>query len=210
MPEKERVVALVDGFNLYHAILKHQDPKLKWLSLHTLVKMHLLKQTQELAEVYYFTAFAHWNPDKVKRHSTYISALENEGAKIVLGEFKLKTERCRAVCKKEYKHHEEKMTDVNIALHLLKLAVLDRFDTAFLVTGDNDLVPAIKTVMDMYPHKKITVLLPPFAQAMSLINQKDHANFNHMTIKRKALEDSQLPAKITLEGAIVHRPVLWS
>ena len=41
---------------------------------------------------------------------------------------------------------EEKKTDVNISSHMLVNAFTDRFDTAFLISGDSDLVPPIEMI----------------------------------------------------------------
>ena len=44
----------------------------------------------------------------------------------------------------------EKMTDVNIATHLIIDAFQDRYDMAMLISGDSDLVPPIKAVHSLY------------------------------------------------------------
>ena len=59
---KKRVVAFVDGFNLYHAIdnLNEFGPYdyLKWINLHTLVETFVPAPDFDLVAVKYFSAFA--------------------------------------------------------------------------------------------------------------------------------------------------------
>jgi hypothetical protein len=65
--------------------------------------------------VYYFSAYAVWQPRKVGRHIAYVKALRAVGVTVVLGQFKQKDRRCPA-CNHTWVGHEEKETDVNIAI----------------------------------------------------------------------------------------------
>ena len=66
---------------------------------------------------------------------------------------------CRACgCRTRY---AEKMTDVKIAVQLLKDAVDSLFDRAYLVSRDADLAPAIRAALDRSNKSQIFVLLPP-------------------------------------------------
>ncbi len=67
-----------------------------------------------------------------------------------MGVFKAKDRACRN-CESAWTDHEEKETDVNIALHLLRDAHQDRFDRALLISGDSDLVPAVRMVRALFP-----------------------------------------------------------
>ena len=68
----ERVAAFIDGFNLYHAILNLRAPHLKWLDLWALSDAFVLRRTQLLTDVYYFSAYATWLPGAYRRHRTYV------------------------------------------------------------------------------------------------------------------------------------------
>jgi uncharacterized LabA/DUF88 family protein len=65
---------------------------------------------------------------------------------------------------------EEKRTDVNIAVYLLKLAIQDIFDTAIIITGDTDLIPAMDATMNLFPTKRIGIIFPPNRATESLKN----------------------------------------
>ena len=73
--QKVRISAFIDGFNLYHAIDDLDRNELKWLNLRTLLEEFIDKKTQVLGDVYYFSAYADWHPDKRRRHMAYVRAL---------------------------------------------------------------------------------------------------------------------------------------
>ena len=83
IPQKERVIAYIDGFNLYFGMLNAGFDNCKWLNLKLLVN-NLLQSNQELISVKYFTSRVGNNPDKQKRQATYIEALESIGVKIFM------------------------------------------------------------------------------------------------------------------------------
>jgi hypothetical protein len=78
---KERVIVYVDGFNLYFGMRDAGFVNCKWLNISLLIN-NLLQANQELQEIKYFTSRVSNNPDKQKRQSTYIEALESVGIKI--------------------------------------------------------------------------------------------------------------------------------
>ncbi|MBM4158537.1 MAG: NYN domain-containing protein [Ignavibacteria bacterium] len=200
-----KIIFFIDGFNLYHALLNNPAyNKYKWLNYYRLAQCYIAKK-DDLIDVYWFTALAIWNKDKVKRHKIYIKALENAGVKIVRGEFKKKTRKCR-ICHKSYSSYEEKQTDVNMALYLFKLAIQDKFDKAFLISGDSDLIPSIKTVKETFPDKQITVILPLGGRSESLKQSAD----SYMKMKEKHLQSSQFPETIIMKnGEIITKPKEW-
>lgn len=165
----DRVIAFVDGFNVYHSLDGVCD-EYKWLNYSALANAFIAKSKERLRKIYYFSALAKWNPDKVSRHQNYIRALEFSGVDIVLGKFKKVTKRCRALCKREYSTFEEKETDVNIAIYLLKLAMLDEYDKAIIFSCDSDLVPAVKAVRQVAPQKHIQVIISYNRSAEDLKN----------------------------------------
>ena len=57
--------------------------------------------------------------------------------------------------------HEEKHTDVNVAITLLEKAMTNLFDRAYLLSEDNDYVPVVKRVKELYPEKEIIICPPP-------------------------------------------------
>ena len=200
-----RVSVFVDGFNVYHALdEKPQYHKYKWLDYRALAQCYVGGR-ETLTEVYCFTALATWNPDKVKKHRLYLRALEKQGVRIVMGKFKRKDRRCR-VCRKDYRTFEEKLTDVNIAIHLFRGAYLDEYDKAILITGDSDILPAVEAVRDIFPTKPVGVVIPIGRRAEELKQACD----SHFKMKERHLAKSQLPEMVD-GGALgdLNRPTSW-
>ena len=154
-----RVVTYVDGFNLYHALDDLKEPSLKWLDLWSL-SASLVRPNEHLVGVKYFSAFATWLPGPFARHRQYVKALESVGVQAVMGRFKEKPRQCNN-CHARWTSHEEKETDVNVAIHLIKDVLKNEFDRAIIISADSDLVPAVKMAQQHDRTKEISVVAPP-------------------------------------------------
>jgi len=84
------------------------------------------------------------------------------GIEPIMGRFKPKDVDC-PVCNAVFVKHEEKETDVAIATKLLEVLSLKQCETVVLVTGDTDLVPAIKIAKSLFPGN-IVLFAFPFAR----------------------------------------------
>ena len=73
--KKERVIAYVDGFNLYFGMKAGGWNDTLWLNIQKLAH-ELLKPHQVLLHTKYFTSRVRNNPSKEKRQKTYIEAIE--------------------------------------------------------------------------------------------------------------------------------------
>lgn len=201
---KERVIVYVDGFNLYFGMKEAGFDYCKWLDLYLLAS-NLIKPNQELIEVKYFTSRVGNNPDKQKRQSTYIDALETTNVKILYGHYQSSSIECKR-CSNKWPTYNEKMTDVNIATQMLIDAYQDRFDMAMLISGDSDLVPPMKAIHSLFMQKRVFVAFPPKRRNSSVaLNAK-----GSIIIGRKNLIDSQFPNELTKKGGfIIHKPTDW-
>jgi len=177
---------------------------LKWFNLWSLIAAFTAPTRETLVKVYYFSAFATWMPDAYKRHRAYVSALESSGVTVVLGKFKEKRQFCKT-CQNSYLSHEEKETDVNLALTMLFEAMQHSFDKAVVVTGDADLKPAVKMIKKYDPSLIVNSLLPKnrFRAShdfRSLCDQNQKFGIEH-------LEKSLFPETITTsDGKIIECP----
>ena len=201
-----RVAAFVDGFNLYHAIHDLKRPHLKWVDLRQLVETFAPAPTHILTKVVYCSAFATWRPDAYRRHREFVKASEARGVTTIMGKFKEKARECLK-CGSRWKGHEEKESDVNLALQLLDAAHQDLFDRAILISGDSDLVPAVRMVRAHYPAKQIRILMPPGRPySMDLVNAAGGTN-EARRIEVLHLERALLPAEVVepLTGKVVAR-----
>lgn len=200
-----RVVFFVDGFNVYHAI--DANPayrKYKWLDLDKLCRS-LTRRADQLVSILYFTAYTPWDVHKAARHRLYVQALQVKGVDVVFGEFRRKDRVCRS-CRNTYQTFEEKQTDVNIAIKLFQFSITDLYDTAIILSGDSDLLPAIHAVKRTFPAKRIGVAIPPGRQAEAL----KHATDFHIKLKEHHLRTCQFPDVVSIEdGRQLERPPSW-
>lgn len=200
-----RTLALIDGFNLYHAIHDLGRNHLKWLDLRALCQHFAPKPDHDLVAVLYFTAFATWRPDSYRRHVDYVDGLKAVGVEVVLSQFKEKHRKCHS-CGSNWVSHEEKETDVSIGVELVDRAHADEFDRALLVSADSDLSPAVRAVRQRFPEKKIHVLTPP-RRSPSRELMAASGDTKLRRVKQIHLERSLLPAQIRRDdGDLVKRP----
>jgi uncharacterized LabA/DUF88 family protein len=145
------VAVYIDGFNLYFGLKDKYRRRYLWLDLQALAAS-LLRPGQTLTQVTYFTARIRDKPESQQRQSDYLDALEAHSplVTVVDGRFQAKDRRCRS-CGETWVVYEEKETDVSIALALLEDAVLDRYDTALLLSADSDLCPAVRAAKRLRP-----------------------------------------------------------
>ena len=200
-----KCLVYIDGFNLYHAIA--DSPlfrRFKWLNLSKFANC-FLPSKDALVGIKYFTAYTTWDLEKVKRHKVYVKALEYYNVEVILGQFRYVDKTCRR-CGQAYNTFEEKRTDVNIAINLFQAAINDVWDTALIVSGDSDLIPAIEAVKRSFPSKKVGIVIPIGRRAEEL---KQVGDF-HRKVKLKHLETCQLDDVIDIgEGVKIERPDHW-
>lgn len=200
---KERVIVYIDGFNLYFGMTSAY-PDVKWLDVEQLARS-FLKNNQTLVEVKYFTSRVSNAPSKEKRQRDYLSALETTGIRLIYGHYKSKTKSCKS-CGHSWRNNEEKMTDVNIAVHMLTDAMENRFDVALLISGDSDLVPPIKAVHSKFPKKRVVVAFPPERHNNSVKNVAKGS----FIIGKSRLIKAQFPQSIILNnGFELSKPKEW-
>lgn len=201
----ERVIAYVDGFNLYFGLRSKGWKRYYWLNIQALAK-NLLKPGQALVSTKYFTARIAWPPDKEERQSTYIEALKTLSEfEIFYGKYQLNPRQC-SQCGFEDEVPNEKMTDVNIAVEILKDAYQNKFDVALLISADSDLVPPVKAVGELFPAKRVVVASPPGRYSVSLANSAGSS----LVIGRGKIAKSVFPEEVKKpDGYILRRPALW-
>ncbi len=124
-----RYAFYVDGFNLYHVIDRYH-PDCKWLNVFQMIRS-LIPRSAKVENIYYFSAIVDWKPKRSNRQNAYLNALKTSNVKVVLGKFKKKDRKCKD-CGVKYIAHEEKQTDVNIALQVFEDAMQNNFDCLLL------------------------------------------------------------------------------
>lgn len=202
-----RVIAYVDGFSLYFGMKEKGWRRYYWLNVRSLCQK-LLRPDQHLVGVKYFTSrIKKSSPEKRRRQSTYIDALNATGGVAPFyGKYQWTPIKCRQ-CGHEDELPEEKMTDVQLAVEMVSDAYGNDFDMALLVTGDADLTPSIEKIRAVFPHKRVLVAFPPLRTNDEL--RRVASAFVHVT--DTILGQCQLPDDIpTTGGYKLRRPAEWT
>ena len=202
-----RVITYVDGFNLYFGLKSKGWRKYYWLDLWALAE-RFLKNGQELKELVYCTSKVKNDQAAIGRQLTFLDALQayRPNLKVVYGHFLSKTDNCRN-CGHPWNRHEEKRTDVNIACNMLTDAMDDKFDIAFLISADSDLVPPVEIVRSRWPNKRVVAIFPPDRQSGEL----KRACQGQLWIGEDKLRQCQLPQLVPISGGnVASRPAHWA
>ncbi len=140
-----------------------------------------------------------------RRQFDYLTAVSTLPiVKVIEGRFLRKEQRCRS-CSAKSLVPEEKKSDVNLATQLVVDAFHDRYDAAFVVTGDSDLADTIALVRQEFRNKSVVVAFPPNRKSRDLTE----AATNNIDVFRRTLARSQLPDTVRVRKHSVRRPREW-
>jgi uncharacterized LabA/DUF88 family protein len=212
----ERVTFYVDGFNFYYGLRAKKKIDRNWQNAYWIDMVKLFNQflspDQTLEKVIYFTA-SPLNQDKSNRQGAFLNAnklLNGDKFEVVRGKYLKKMIQCPN-CNYAISRPEEKKTDVNVAVRIIRDCVEDKTDVIVLVSGDSDMLPPIEFIQQKYPQKKIRVYFPPTIFSVDLKNNiKLHKgkvvflenNFNKF-------QDSKMPDTVTRNGKSYSIPEKW-
>lgn len=207
-----RTYIYIDGFNFYYGAVK--GTPFKWLDFKAFFT-RVLKSHHHTLSIKYLTALVSATPDdpnKSVRQETFIRAIKHYIPEIEVnyGHF-LSHEISAPLAKPSTSRRfadviktEEKGSDVNLAVHLLNDAWLDRYDCAVVVSNDSDLAEAMRLVKEHHS-QKVLGLITPGERKTSKQLQK-HADFVRK-VRRGTLAKTQLPNRIP--GTTIHKPLEW-
>jgi uncharacterized LabA/DUF88 family protein len=205
-----RTYVYIDGFNLYYRAVK--GTQYKWLDLKKLL-LALLGPQNDILAIKYYTALVSGkiDPQQPIRQKTYIRALEKHIPEISIyyGHFLSHEVMAPLAATKPVRFAnilktEEKGSDVNIAVHLLNDAWLDKYDCAVVVSNDSDLAESIRLVKT--EHKKVIGIINPGEHNKPSRELIQYANFIKQ-IRQGLLATSQLPDAIP--GTTITKPKTW-
>lgn len=156
------------------------------------------------------------NGTKRINQEVYLKALATTPTvETVLGHFKSKRVMCvHSHCtypgKRIFTVPEEKHTDVNIAVYMLDDAYQELCDQIILVSGDSDLVPAVKMIRDRFPLIRIVVYVPALDPKRSTASELGSVAHKHSTIPNGMLRLAQFPNPVhDGVGGVLNKPPLW-
>jgi uncharacterized LabA/DUF88 family protein len=206
-----RVNAYVDAYNVYHGLKDQGLQRLMWLDYRALFRRRVAAD-RRLEAVKYFTSRGRGarQGDQAadQRHSNYLDALKaNGGVEIVdSGRFINRRMECPE-CEAKWNRPQEKQTDVGIAVAIVSDAHDDRYDEAWVMCADTDLIPAVKHVLQRFPEKRVVVVPPRGRRSDELCKLASV----EVQISVSRYEGSQLPSPVVGEdGREYSRPPTWS
>lgn len=205
-----RTIVYVDGFNLYYGALK--GTRHKWLDLQKLFQ--LLRPNEDIQQIHYFSALV--GGASQADQEIYLRALATLPlVNIVLGRFKLKRVLCMNwACtfagNRFFQMPEEKHTDVNLALHMLDDAYQGRCENLILVSGDSDLVPALRMVKTRFPALRLILYVPANNPVRGAAVELRSVADKHRSLPLILLPRCQFPAQISDgAGGFINKPPTW-
>jgi len=224
-----RTVVYVDGFNLYYRMLRKR-PALKWLNVKSLAE-GVLSEDYLVTKVNYYTArvSGQQSQETPRKQNIYLKALQTEDLiDIHFGKFQTNLTYAQLCPKGKLQgaplfkpmpnyqwdnwpesvriiKREEKGSDVNLGVHLVRDAFLGKFDAAAVITNDLDLMEPIRIVTKELG-KKVVLLSPVKYPVQDLKNVSSSVRYIHC----HHLESSQFSNPIiTLDGKSISKPLDW-
>lgn len=228
-----RAIFYIDGFNFYYLRTKKQ-PQFKWLNLKALAD-EIVPAGTSVLNVNYYTASVSGkiDADAPRRQQALFSALATvPEVRVFKGRF-LYSEKWAGLVKPaqamplgyvwsqpeqdvvKIKKAEEKGSDVNLGVHLVRDAFIDAFDVAYVLTNDTDLVEPVRIVTQEVG-KKVCIVAPcrPFMDRGRTVpvpapSLAAVSSFTHYVDDAELLA-AQFPQHINRVGKKpVSRPATW-
>ena len=229
----KRAALYVDGYNLYHglddfiATSPHPRPHyLKWVSLWALgeeitrIDNKISKSSGTLSSVDYFSAWARHldrprasgEPTAFGKQQIYVRALEATKVNLHMAAFTSKKMTCRGqrpnnqICGHTWYRHEEKQSDVGVAVRILEDAYEDKFDTFYMLSGDTDLLPTLRCFNAKFaPKGKRLVCVAPPSRATP--TEMQGLVSGAITLRPVNIKSCLLPSSLlALDGTKIRRP----
>ena len=203
-----RSVIYIDGLNLYYGALK--NTLWKWLNLYEY--FHRLRNGDSIQAIKYFTAKVKSSKDQ----QAYLTAVSTTSVQVILGAFKNKKIACRVrncthAGSRAFPYPEEKRTDVNIGIHLINDGYKNSYDSAVIVTGDSDIIPALEMVKREFPTKRLICYVPDYFGKRGIgADLQKTVSSRCSILPNILLKRSQFPSQVTdSQGRTITKPATW-
>lgn len=215
-----RTSVYIDGFNLYYRALKGTPHK--WLDVAALSSA-VLPAVNSVTAIHYYTAHISGRLDAGApgRQRVYLAAISSlPGVSIHYGNFQVTRRWSPLVQPPDFLppypvaagsridvarvwKTEEKGSDVNLGVHLVRDAFRGAFDEAAVLTNDTDLVEPIRIVVEELG-LPVTLLAPVSVPATSLSKVA-----SHMRHVAPYLGPCKLPDPVIVGGKTYAKPPGW-
>jgi 6-hydroxy-3-succinoylpyridine 3-monooxygenase len=216
-PVEKRSIIYIDGFNFYYGMLAGR-PDLKWINYQR--SGELLRPDNDIVHVRLFTAMVDRKKTvsgKRDRHQRLWTALKTQPKMTITeGKFADRERTCLVpTCynpQRKYVALEEKQTDVNIALQLVRDVQTLAPDYVVVISGDIDLLPALDVVLAIDKKVRPVIYIPVHEETLKYRRKDEFMKYSQTVkpIPEKYLRQAQFPPQFPLaNGTVVERPAEW-
>ena len=166
----QRAFVFIDGGNFYFKLkelISKSNGRYSLLNFHFREFAKWLVQSNELLEIHYYLGAVKQQKNNSKSEKMYADQqrlfmkLQQQNIRIVLGQ----------LIQHPDKSYHEKGVDVRLAVEMIRFARQDKYDIAYLISSDTDLVPAIEEVQST--GKKVQYVGIPKGQSFGLSKVAD-------------------------------------
>lgn len=202
--KKFRVNVYIDGFNFYYGLKNNNWKKYYWLDIVKFYEL-FMKENQSLNKVIYCTAKISRSDQRKRQKALFDVNDLNPKFELIYGKF---LEKEVGYGPNRFKTFEEKQTDVNLAINLIRNIINDTCDTSIIVSADSDIIPAIELAKEIKPDHKIYCHFPPKRHSVDLQNKCDGViNLERYETRfKKCILDEEV--KIN-EAISIKKPTSW-
>jgi len=146
-----RAIVFIDGSNFYHRLkyLTANRNDIVLLDFDFIGFCKWLCKNNEMVEIRYYIGAVRRKKDNKKSETMYANQqrlffkLQRYNVKIIQGQ----------LIQHRDKSYHEKGVDVRLAVEMIRLARQNKYDIAYLLSSDTDLVPAVEEVLSL--NKKV-------------------------------------------------------
>lgn len=165
-----------------------------------------------LVKVVYFTATP-LSTTKSARQSAFLNAnkaINKNRFEVIRGKYLEKHIVC-PYCNGDISKPEEKKTDVNISVEMIKDCIHGNTDAIVLISADTDLIPPLELIKSDFPDIKIKVLFPPSNYSNDLIDTLRSWKSKVVLMKNsyKRFENAIMPDVVKTDKKIYTIPPEW-
>jgi len=220
---KVKAIVYIDGFNLYYLLLKKTAHR--WLDLEALAKS-VMPSSCTIVKVKYFTARASGRvkPNAPIKQQAYLNALKSTPiVETIYGRHQVSEKWSGLVQPPSFRpiysvpnsakldvarvwKTEEKGSDVNLGVHLVRDAAKGYFDIAGVLTNDTDLSSAVEMAKNDFG-KDIYLLSPVSRPAASLVKAVGSNKVRH--VSTHVGPSRYFPDPVIVSGKKISKPHNW-
>lgn len=149
-----RVCVFIDGSNFYHACRENLGGRTD-VNIGSFASF-LVGTGRDLVRTYYYSCALPPDHEEIARKAQqrFFTALQRVPyTELRLGKLVKRETSCAACGTRE--RHQEKGVDMRIGVDMLPAASKNLYEVAILVSGDGDLVEAVKAVKDLGKHVEL-------------------------------------------------------